>query len=88
MFDDDIFGGSPQDRFYDILTQANRNVVEEEFNKIFKRMAALEMMLGMEEEELEKRLRSLLIEEEEVIEKMAQNFFLDSTVKIVSNSGG
>ncbi|ANE35961.1 putative DUF2018 domain protein [Campylobacter iguaniorum] len=40
-YEDDIFGGSPKDKFFDIVFNANRNLVENELEKIFMELVAL-----------------------------------------------
>lgn len=40
-YEDDIFGGSPKDKFFDIVFNANRNLVENELEKVFMEFVAL-----------------------------------------------
>lgn len=40
MFDD-IFSGQPRDKFFDIIYNANRNLVENEIEKLFIELAIL-----------------------------------------------
>ncbi|EAK0826252.1 DUF2018 family protein [Campylobacter fetus] len=40
-FEDDIFGGDPKDKFFDIIFNANRNLVENELKKVFIELAIL-----------------------------------------------
>lgn len=40
MFDD-IFGGEPRDKFYDIIFNANRNIVANELDKILSELVIL-----------------------------------------------
>lgn len=37
----DIFGGTPRDKFFDIVFNANRNLVENEIERIFCELVAL-----------------------------------------------
>ena len=41
MIFDDIFGGQPRDKFFDIVYNANRNIVENELEILFSELAAL-----------------------------------------------
>jgi len=43
--DDDIFGGSPRKKYFDIMFTANRNLVEQHLLDNIDYMAALEMLL-------------------------------------------
>ena len=38
---DDIFGGEPRDKFFDIVYNANRNIVENELENLFIELVAL-----------------------------------------------
>jgi len=38
---DDIFGGQPRDKFFDIVYNANRNIVENELEILFSELVAL-----------------------------------------------
>ena len=40
-FNDDIFGGEPKDKFFDIVFNANRNLVENEIEKLFIELSCL-----------------------------------------------
>jgi hypothetical protein len=39
--DCDIFSRSPRDKFFDIIFNANRNIVENELEKMFKKFVAM-----------------------------------------------
>ena len=41
MIFDDIFGGQPKDKFFDIVYNANRNIVENELEILFSELVAL-----------------------------------------------
>jgi len=43
--DDDIFGGKPEKKFYDIVFNANRNLVQNELNDAIAKIAAMELLL-------------------------------------------
>lgn len=54
MFDD-IFAGEPRDKFYDIIFNANRNIVANELDKILAELANLREIVaqkGMSEAEI------------------------------------
>ena len=42
---DDVFLGSPRSKFLDIVYTANRNLVEEQLDKMVAKMAAMEVLL-------------------------------------------
>jgi len=49
--DDDIFFGSPKSKFFDILEQTNRDLVEAELDKFFERLAILELAISENKQE-------------------------------------
>ena len=42
---DDVFLGSPRSKFLDIVYTANRNLVEEQLDKMIEKMATMELLL-------------------------------------------
>ncbi len=46
--EDNIFGGSPQSKFWDIINQASDDLVKHEMDKFFERFTAMEMIMTNE----------------------------------------
>ena len=44
--EDDIFMGSPKSKFFDILREVLKDIVEEESDKIVEKLAVLEMIIS------------------------------------------
>ncbi|WP_457592216.1 DUF2018 family protein [Hydrogenimonas sp.] len=91
LFDDleDIFsGGSPKAKFFDIVYNANRNLVEAELEKMVERICVLEAMLeekmGEEEIEEEVRKRSYLPSEE--LDNCKNSKFIELTANILTQN--
>ncbi len=80
---DDIFGfdQTPEDKFYEILCTMNKNVVRNELHELFKRMAILEEMV--DEEELEKKVRTFEHTNPQQMEQMMQNLYLHVTANMI-----
>ena len=79
--EEDIFMGSPKSKFFDILFNANRNLVQEKLLEIIDRYNAMEILLEkkMGEKELQNAIYSLLAEQpDELLEKKSD--FLIATV--------
>ena len=55
--DDGMFMGTPKSKFFDIVFNANRNLVEEELEALIERMCALEIIAQEAEENLEQKLQ-------------------------------
>lgn len=49
--EDDIFFGSPRSKFFDIVQEASRDIVEEELDKVIEKLAALELILSKDKDE-------------------------------------
>ncbi len=87
--EDDIFMGSPKSKFLEIVYNANRNIAEAELLQLVERIAALELLLeerGMDADELERVLKTLMFEKAAEIDVAAKNIYMDSVGKILSQS--
>ena len=49
--EDDIFFGSPKSKFFDILEQTHRDLIEDEIDKIFEKLAILELIVSKDKDE-------------------------------------
>lgn len=90
IFEDDaVFsGGSPKQKFFEIVYTANRNVVEMELEKLLERFALAEKILeerGLEQE-LEQRLSRLPGEPCEEVENIKTSLLIETTGSIVCQS--
>jgi len=45
--EDDVFMGSPKSKFFDIIYNANRNLVELELEVLIERMACMEILFAL-----------------------------------------
>jgi hypothetical protein len=68
--DDELFGGTPEKKYFDIIFNANRNLVEYALTENLKRMSILESLL-------EERL-----EEGADIDKMILNYAMSNQTKV------
>ncbi len=87
--DDEILGGSPKSRFFDILFHANRNVVQTEVEKMMEWMAALELII--EEKcglDVEKEVANVLYDEGQraKLEQKVNSLYIEYMGKILSQS--
>ena len=87
--DDEVLGGSPKSRFFDILFHANRNVVETEIEKMMEWMAALELIIeqkcGLD---VEKEVAKVLYDGEQraQLEQKLNSLYIEYMGKILSQS--
>ena len=49
--DDDIFFGSPKSKFFDILEQTHRDLVEDEIDNVIEKLAILELIISQDKDE-------------------------------------
>lgn len=84
MFDnDDLFGGTPENKFFEILCVASKDLVEKEIESVYKRLAAMEML--MDDPEMDQKIATLALEEPDKLEQAKQNLFMHSSVNIISS---
>jgi len=87
MFDDDnddFLSRSPQSSYFGIAKTANQNIVEQELEKMFRRLAVAEKILedkGLDDEH-EKQIRSLVIDKD--IDDRTATIFMDLVANIVT----
>ncbi len=88
MFDDDIFEGTPEGRYFDIVFNANRNVVENELLNTIEKMSALELLLEemLEGKDVENIIRNYIINNPEKIKERKINNIIESMGNILSQS--
>ncbi len=79
MEEDDLFGGTPEKKYFDIIFNANRNLVEGYLRENIDRIAALEMlleeMLG-EEKDIDQIIRNFILQHQDEIVKRRENLYV------------
>jgi len=84
--DDGMFMGTPKSKFFDIVYNANRNLVEQEIEDIMERMCLLEMIAEEHEEELEQKLAELKFSKSQELEDKKFDAFISSTGNILTQN--
>jgi len=86
--EDDIFLGSPESKFNDIMFNANRNIATNELNSMVKKLAMMEILLAdkYDAEELEKKFRSMALVEAEAVEEKSKSIYVELTGNILCQS--
>lgn len=82
--DDDIFGGSPRTKFFDIVYNANRNLVENELENLLDRYVAMEIML--EEKNLGEKVDSFVFENPDKIEQAKSDVYINFVGDVLTNN--
>jgi hypothetical protein len=86
--DDDFIMPSPKKKFYDIVYNANRNLVEKELDEFFKKYVALENMLvekGYDFEQLDSLAEAEVLKDMEIDNKK-NSLYIDLVGKIVTQN--
>lgn len=85
MIFDDIFGGQPRNKFFDIVYNANRNIVENELEALFCELVALRELAessGITQAQID----SFKALNPEVIEGGLNDIYIDITGKILTQN--
>ncbi len=87
LFEDenDIFGGTPRSKFWDIANQANDELVQDVFDEIFAKFAAMEKILAnhYDDETLEKMIKSHVLSGSSELEDHKKSLYIAFTGDIV-----
>ena len=87
LFDDDDFmSTTPQENFISIIKTANQNIVANELEKMFARLALAEKILeenGLEEQ-YETQLKQFQFSEPQVYENRLNSIYLETVGNIVT----
>ena len=89
--EDDFFMGSPKSKFFDIIFNANRNIVQEQLLKIADRYCAMELLLEklLEEKgelDADSLIKTTLYEEADEIHKRMMDFFIGNVGDILTQN--
>jgi len=83
-YKDDFLGRTPQSSYFEIAKSANQNVVENELELVFRRLAVAERMLeerGLDDA-LEREIKATVIDED--IDGRTATVFIDLVANIVT----
>jgi len=81
---DDFWGRTPQSSYFEIAKTANQNIVEDELEKVFRRLAVAERMLEERESDdaLDQEISATIIDED--IDGRTATVFIDLVAAIVT----
>ena len=87
--EEDIFsGGSPKKKFFDIVYNANRNLVELELDKMVERICLLEAILEEKigEEAMESEIAARTFSDTETLETCKMSKYIELTANILTQN--
>ncbi len=85
--DDDIFFGSPKSKFFDILEQTHRDLVEDEIDKVIEKLAILELIISQDKDEdfdINSYLQDFKEKNEEDVNSMKKGLYMEFSGEIIS----
>ena len=84
---DDVFLGSPRSKFLDIVYTANRNLVEEQLDKMVAKMAQMEIMLEDKFGDYwDRDLTTNTFERSAEVEEKIKSLYIEFTGEIVTRN--
>jgi hypothetical protein len=83
--EDNIFGGTPQSKFWDIIGQASDELVKDQIDMFFERFTAMEMILTKQygEEGLNKKIQDFTFENGEELAYNKKSTYVELTGEVV-----
>lgn len=84
--DDGMFMGTPKSKFFDIVFNANRNLVEEELEALIERMCALEVVLEEKGVDIETILQEAIFSKSQEVEAKKFDTYISSTGNILTQN--
>ncbi|WP_456451725.1 DUF2018 family protein [Hydrogenimonas sp.] len=87
--EDDIFtGGSPKKKFFDIVYNANRNLVENELDKLVTRLCIVEELLEkhMDDEAIEHEVKQQSMLPSKELENCTNSKYIELTANILTQN--
>lgn len=84
--EDEIFGGTPRSKFFDIIYNANRNLVEFEIEKMVERYKAMEVLLEKYDEEFHLHVNDYIIQNPDSIDSEKNDFYIGFVGDVLSNN--
>ena len=84
---DDVFLGSPRSKFLDIVYTANRNLVEEQLDKMVSKMAQMEILLEDKMGDYwDRELTTNSFERSTEVEQKIKSLYIEFTGEIVTRN--
>ncbi len=78
---------SPKDKFFEIVYHANKNLVIEELEDVFKRLAALEIIaeecLG---DDVDQKINEIMFSRSNELEEVQTDFYIHTMSKILTKN--
>ena len=84
--EDDIFLGTPESKFMDIIYNASQDLAKHELARLMERQATLELMLEERVEDLEAEIKRYAFENQESVETKTKSLYIESVGNILTQN--
>ncbi|NPA66546.1 MAG: DUF2018 family protein [Epsilonproteobacteria bacterium] len=84
--ENDIFGGTPKSKFMDVIFHANNDIVRQELEKMVYRMAAMEVALEKQGQDVDEVVKEIQFEAGSEVEDTAKSIYIEVMGNILSQS--
>ncbi len=84
--EDDIFTGSPKSKYFDVTRTANKDIVEDEFDKLLEKVAVMELLLSKDKDEnfdVNDLVKDYAFKNLDEVEEMKKGLYLELTGDII-----
>ncbi|MDD2829158.1 MAG: DUF2018 family protein [Sulfuricurvum sp.] len=83
--EDDIFGGTPESKYWDIHKQLSADLVRFEFDEIIAKMAAMEQMLmeHYNEDDLDKLVDRYIASNPQIIDNRKKSLYMEYAGRLI-----
>jgi hypothetical protein len=85
--EDDFLMGSPKSKFFDIVYNANRSLVEQSIEGVFDKYSAMELLLEnyvKDDMELEYLLNDIIFQRTDELEERKNSLFISATGDVLT----
>jgi len=84
--ENDIFSGSPKSKFFDVIFNANNDIVRNELEKLVYRLAAMEVAMEKQGIDVDMAIKEVNYENGSEVEDAAKNIYIVTVGDILSQS--
>ena len=87
--DDELFGGSPRKKYFDIIFNANQNLVEDELSSNLEKIAACELLLEDmmgEDKDIMEIIQNYIWNNQDKVKEKQTNLFIEGMGNILTKN--
>ncbi len=84
--ENDIFTGSAKSKYFDVIRNANSEIVEDELDKLLEKVAVMELLLSKEKDtsfDVNDLVRQYILQNLDEVEQMKKGLYVELTGDII-----